>query len=77
MTLRDFEKLNHSDRYDVNMDYAEFICVHSVSGKKYLLYSRGNFYIEQEWDYPDKRILERRAFTSDNASLDTYNSLTL
>jgi hypothetical protein len=79
MTLRDFEKLNHSDRYDVNMDYAEFVCTHTLLNKRYGLFSLGSFYIEQEWvsGYSNKNLLEIKAFSSDSELLDKYDNLTL
>jgi len=35
MKFEDFERLNQLERYDVNMDYAEFICAHTILNKKY------------------------------------------
>jgi hypothetical protein len=76
MKFIDFKRLKQKDHYDVNMDYAEFICTHTILNKRYGLYSLGRFYIEQEWiwDYSDKSLLEIKVLTSDSELLDKYNN---
>lgn len=75
MKFEDFERLNQSDRYDVNMAYAEFVCTHAILNKRYCLYSLGSFCIEQEWtrNYSDKSLLEIKVFSSDSELLDKYD----
>ncbi|PKA82790.1 hypothetical protein ATE92_0928 [Ulvibacter sp. MAR_2010_11] len=71
MKIEVFNKLNKFDKFDFLCDYGIFLCAKKELNKKFLLYSVDNYFVEEEWDYPNKRIVAYRSFVDDSL-LDEY-----
>ena len=76
MTIDHFNSLDNIEKYNVTLTYGEFLCARIDEDKKYLLYALGNFFVEQKWDYVNKRMLGFASF-ADGELLDTYRNLSL